>query len=695
MNHVRDLLIEIGTEELPPKSLKTLSNAFSESIRSQLAGLGLTFSSSKSFATPRRLAILISDLAETAADKELEIWGPPVKVAFDDAGNATNAALAFAKKNKLNIEEIHQFIANDGKQEKLCYRSIAKGVETKSIIASTIDSALNSLPIAKRMRWGSSRTEFVRPIQWLAIVFGNETIQENIFGLTSSNNTRGHRFHCTHELEILSANSYETILKEQGKVIADYQQRQDIIRNQITELGINLGGNTVISEDLLDEVNSLVEWPVSLAGSFEQRFLKVPAEALISSMKEHQKYFHIVDANNMLMPHFITVANIESHDPQKVIDGNERVIRPRLSDAAFFFETDCKTSLEQRRDKLANIVFQDKLGTIYDKTCRVAELSSNIAEHLGADATLVKRAAELSKSDLVTDMVLEFDDMQGIAGYYYAQNDGEENEVALTMNEQYMPRFAGDTLPTTMTGTIVALADRLDTITGIFGIGQIPTGSKDPFALRRASLGILRIIIEKKLQLDLADLVKLAIEKHGKFDDNPKLSDAVIAYIIDRLRAGYEDRGISAEVFLSVNAKHLSAPLDIDQRINAVQAFNQMPEASALASANKRVSNILAKVNAPISQTVDPALLQEPAEIALAEQLTLQKTKVSPLFAVADYEGGLKALAALQPTVDAFFEHVMVNADEAALRSNRQALLKQLQDLFLQVADISLLVVGK
>lgn len=692
-NH--DLLIEIGTEELPPKALKTLSNAFTHSITSQLGAQALTFSNVKSFATPRRLAVLLSDLAETSPDKALEIWGPPVKVAFDDAGKATNAALAFAKKNNINADDLSQHVDNDGKQDKLCYRSIAKGIATKDLIAGIIDTALQSLPIAKRMRWGSSRTEFVRPIQWVTIVFGNEAIKETIFELSSSNLSRGHRFHCNSELCITSASNYESILREQGKVIADYDLRQEMIRDQITAIGTKLGGQTVISDDLLDEVSSLVEWPVALAGSFEERFLKVPAEALISSMKEHQKYFHVVDSNNKLMPYFITVSNIESKNPQKVIDGNERVIRPRLSDAAFFYETDCKTSLEQRREKLRAIVFQDKLGTIYDKTCRVSSLSADIAALLNTDKSSAQRAAELCKSDLVTEMVLEFDDMQGLAGYYYAQNDGEENDVALAMNEQYMPRFAGDNLPETVTGTILALADRLDTITGIFGIGQIPTGSKDPFALRRASLGILRIIVEKNLTLDLKTLVNLAIEKHDKFAGDTKLSATVVNYILDRLRAGYEDQGISAEVFLSVSAKQLSAPLDIDHRIKAVQAFNQLPEAAALAAANKRVSNILAKIEEQIADEVNSCLLQEPAEITLAQQLSLQKTKIAPLFAVADYEGGLKSLASLQTAVDDFFDQVMVNSEDDALRRNRLSLLKQLQSLFLEVADISLLVVSK
>jgi glycyl-tRNA synthetase beta chain len=691
----RDLLIEIGTEELPPKALKTLSAAFTTSIAKQLTQRELSFNDIASFATPRRLAVLVKNLQESAPDKALEIWGPPAKVAFDKDGVATNAAIAFAKKNNLNIDDLEQHIANDGKQDKLCFRSTASGDHSKAVLANIITEALNTLPIAKRMRWGASRTEFVRPIHWIVIVYGEETLHENIFGIDSANISRGHRFHRNISIVINRAGDYEAILKDEGKIIADYSKRQAIISQQLVALGDQLGGQVMVDPDLLDEVTSLVEWPVALAGSFEERFLKVPSEALISSMKEHQKYFHIMDTNGNLMPRFITVANIESSDPQKVIDGNERVIRPRLSDAAFFFETDCKTTLADRREKLRSIVFQKKLGTIYDKTSRLSRLCAELATMLNVDPGQATRAAELSKSDLVTDMVLEFDDMQGIAGYYYAQNDGEAEDVALAMNEQYLPRFAGDQLPNSMCGTILALADRLDTITGIFGIGQIPTGSKDPFALRRASLGVLRILVEKGLALDLRVLVKSALSAHPDIQSSESLVDTVQDYILERLRAGYEDRGIVTEVFLAVSAKGLSTPLDIEHRVNAVQAFTFLPEAAALAAANKRVSNILAKVEGVISDQIDSTLLCEEAEIQLATNLQDQKTIVAPLFAEARYEEGLKSLACLQQSVDAFFDTVMVNVDDSALRDNRLALLKQLQGLFLDVADISLLVPAK
>ena len=691
----RDLLIEIGTEELPPKALKSLSSAFSDSISKQLSDKELAFTKLTSFATPRRLAVLISDLAERAPDREIEVWGPPAKVAFDAAGKPTNAAIAFAKKNQLNSDDLQNHVANDGKQDKLCYRSLVSGANSKDVLSELIDTALASLPIAKRMRWGASRAEFVRPIHWLCIVYGEETIPATVFGLRADHLSRGHRFHCNANLNITSASAYETILREQGKIIADYAVRQQYIRQQVIALGESLGGSAVIDPDLLDEVTSLVEWPVALAGSFEERFLKVPPEALISSMKEHQKYFHIVDSNGILMPNFITVANIESRDPQKVIDGNERVIRPRLSDAAFFFETDCKTSLESRREKLKTIVFQAKLGTVYDKTERVAALSGAIATLLNAEPSSAVRAAQLCKSDLVTEMVLEFDDMQGIAGYYYAQNDGEASDVALAMNEQYMPRFAGDVLPQTLTGTIVALADRLDTICGIFGIGQIPTGSKDPFALRRASLGVLRLITENGHDLDLQQLIDLAIAQHQAIPASAQLSATVLNYILERLKAGYEDNGIAAEVFMAVSAKQLSKPLDIDQRVNAVQAFTKLPEAGALAAANKRVSNILAKAEGQIPTYIDAKLLVEAAEQTLARQLDEQQAIVSPLFAAARFEEGLKSLAGLQSAVDEFFDKVMVNAEDPALKNNRLALLTQLQGLFLEVADISQLVAAK
>lgn len=691
----RDLLIEVGTEELPPVALKGLRDAFADSLESQLAAAGLEFENSERFASPRRLALLLRDLSAQAPSQTLEAWGPPAKVAFDSEGKPTRAAEAFAGKNGIAVADLKQHIANDGKQDKLFVKSEQAGVKTPAVIFAMIDKALAALPIPKRMRWGASRAEFVRPVHWLAVVYGGEALSGSALNLSAGNTTRGHRFHANTELTIKNAADYESLLLNEGKVIASFEKRRDMIREQVAAEGKKLGGEAVISDDLLDEVTALVEWPVALAGSFEQRFLAVPAEALISSMKEHQKYFHVVDANGALLPHFITVANIESRDPAQVIAGNEKVIRPRLSDAAFFFETDCKTSLFDRREKLKSIVFQEKLGTVFDKTGRIAALAKTLAPKMGADAALAERAALLCKSDLVTDMVFEFADMQGIAGYYYANNDGEPAEVASAMQEQYLPRFAGDALPATATGSVVALADRLDTITGIFGIGQPPSGSKDPFALRRACLGVLRIILEQNLELDLRELIELASAQHKGITANSELTDTVLAYMIERLRAVYDDQNIPAEVFMAVTAKNLSAPLDIDRRVKAVYSFYQLPEAQALAAANKRVSNILAKGDATPGDTIDSTLLQEAAEKALASALETATSAVSPLLASGDYEKGLSSLASLREPVDAFFDQVMVNADDEKLRANRLALLSNLRALFLQVADISQLVPGK
>ena len=690
----RDLLIEIGTEELPPKALSTLSDAFTDSISQQLAAEELGFDKIESFASPRRLAVLVHQLDEQAPSKDIEKWGPPVKVAFKD-GQPTKAAEAFAKNNGLAIEELQSYVANDGKQDKLCFRSTARGSRAADKLPTFIEHALASLPIPKRMRWGAKREQFVRPIHWVSVILGDETVAGQIMGKTIGRTSRGHRFHSEGELQLGKPTDYAQQLEEEGRVIADFNRRRELIRQQVSTAGERLGGTAIIDPALLDEVTALVEWPVALAGNFEQRFLSVPAEALISSMKEHQKYFHVVDANGALLPHFITVSNIESSDPQKVIDGNERVIRPRLSDAAFFFETDCKTSLATRSEKLKKIVFQEKLGSIFDKTERVASLAETIASELGIDAKQARRAAELSKSDLVSEMVLEFDDMQGIAGAYYANNDGETSAVAQAMQEQYLPRFAGDDLPAGDVGTVIALADRLDTISGIFGIGQLPSGSKDPFALRRASLAVMRIVIEKGLDLDLRPLVVKAIAQHSAVTASDEVVESILSYVFERLRAWYDDQGIASEIFHAVNAKGISRALDFDRRVNAVQAFTQLTEASALAAANKRVSNILAKAEGSVTPTVDMSLLQEKAEQALHNALNACSSEALSQFKGGDYTDGLKSLAVLQAPVDRFFDEVMVNADEPALKSNRLSLLKQLQALFLEVADISLLVPAK
>ncbi|ACE83324.1 glycine--tRNA ligase subunit beta [Cellvibrio japonicus] len=688
-----DFLVELGTEELPPKNLKNLMNAFAESIQADLTALELSFTSVKAYAAPRRLALLVENLASESPSKELVVWGPPAAIAFDKEGQPTKAALAFAEKNGIAASALKA--ESDGKVEKLVARLAQDGQKTVELLEKVVGDALAKLPIAKRMKWGSKREEFVRPVHWLVMLFGSDVVSASVLGLTAGRTTRGHRFHYNQPIELANASDYASVLKNTGYVVADFAERSAIIKDQVEAEAKNIGGVAVIDPALLDEVTALVEWPVALTGQFEERFLAVPAEALIASMKEHQKYFHVVDANGKLKNYFITVANLQSKDPTQIIDGNERVIRPRLSDAAFFFETDKKTTLASLRERLKTIVFQAQLGTIYQKTERVAKLAQFIAGKLKADEASAVRAAELCKSDLVTNMVGEFDDMQGIAGFYYALNDGENAEVAAAMNEQYMPRFAGDQLPATATGAIIALADRLDTISGIFGIGQQPSGSKDPFALRRASIAVLRLLVEKNLALDLRELLTFAKAQHNNLTVGEELVDQVLGYMLDRFRAMFEDAQIPAEVFQAVNAKQLSQPLDINQRVLAVNEFSKLPQAQALAAANKRVSNILAKQNADVSAAVNPALLQEEAEKNLAQAVGAKAAVVAPLFASREYTQALAALADLQPVVDAFFDNVMVMADDPALQQNRLALLQQLRGLFLEVADISYLVPAK
>jgi len=690
----KDLLVELGTEELPPTALKKLMLAFSSGIAQGLKQKDLSFSAVEPYAAPRRLAVIIRALEEQTPKKEVVVWGPPAKIAFDEEGNPSKAAQAFAKKNGIALDELKT--DNDGKADKLVFRSEAGGESATDLIAEVVESSLSALPIAKRMRWGTSRTEFVRPVHWLILLLGDEIVDAEILGLSASRETRGHRFHYNQSLVIENADDYLDKMPSTAYVMVDYQQRQQTIRAQVEAQAEAINGVAVIDQDLLDEVTGLVEWPVALTGRFEDRFLQVPSEALIYSMKEHQKYFPVVDAQGNLMPNFITVSNIESKDPTQVIDGNERVIRPRLSDAAFFFETDKKTSLSDFRQRLKPIVFQAKLGSIFDKTERIKALSIFIAEQTGADANKAALASELCKSDLVSDMVGEFDKMQGLAGYYYATHEGLDNDVACALKEHYQPKFSGDTLPSTETGTLVALADRIDTLTGIFGIGQKPTGSKDPFALRRASLGVLRLMVEKSLPLDLKALLSKAAQLHG--DNIASANDTVeaaFAYMVERFRAWYEEDKIAAEVFQAVQAKQLSQPLDINSRVQAVNTFRQLPEAEALAAANKRVSNILAKSDNQGNDQVDTSLLQETAEKQLAELLQAKSDEVAPLFAANDYTATLAALANLREPVDAFFDNVMVNAEDPALRNNRLALLTQLRNLFLQVADISLLAPSK
>ncbi len=685
----QDFLVEIGTEELPPKSLKTLMSAFTLGIEAELNKAKLQHTAIKGYATPRRLAVLVSGLDAQQADIETERLGPAVAAAFDSNGAPTPAAIGFAKGCGLNVDELEQTETDKGL--RLVFRRVEEGLATEALLPDIVNKALKDLPIARRMRWGASRIEFVRPVHWVVMLFGKNVVPGSIMGLDSGRTTRGHRFHSNTEVSIASPADYSNTLRK-AFVIADFVERRSLIEDGVNQLARGADGNAVIDIDLLDEVTALNEWPVPLMGRFDEHFLEVPAEALVSSMKEHQKYFHVVDATGQLLPRFITVANIDSRDATKVIAGNEKVIRPRLSDAAFFYKTDKNTTLEQRCEMLKNVVFQAKLGSIHDKSQRVATLADYLAPTIGAEPELAKRAAVLSKADLVTEMVQEFADLQGTMGRYYAQHDGEDDAVAAALYEQYLPRFAGDSVASSSVGATLAIADRLDTLVGIFGIKQPPTGSKDPFALRRASLAVLRTLVEQGIDLDL----KLALDKALSLHNNLSLSaeetsKQVLTYMLERFRSWYEEDKIRPEVFLAVMAKSPTRPLDIHRRVQAVNDFSQLPEARNLASANKRVSNILSKQDAAIAANVDSGLLHENAEKALAEQLAILSGTLQPLIAGQDYGQILQQLAQLQQPVDDFFDQVMVMADDMNLRQNRLAILSQLRELFLEVADVSLL----
>ena len=688
--NTQDFLVEIGTEELPPKALKKLANAFQAGVEAHLQGKGLKFESSKLFAAPRRIALRLKALQTQGEASKVEKLGPYSNVAFDADGNPTKAAEGFARANKISFEEVGR--TTDDKGERLYYAQEVAGACASDELPVAINDSLNKLPIAKRMRWGSTRIEFVRPVQWILMLLDNKVVDANILGIQSNNFTKGHRFHANREIIITSPDAYESTLKEQGKVMADYEERKALIRSQVTTEGEKLGGAAVIDEDLLDEVASLNEWPTALAGAFDSLFLDIPAQALISSMKEHQKYFHVVDSNGNLLPNFITVCNIESKDPQQVIHGNEKVIRPRLSDAKFFWDTDRKVSLESRFEKLDTVVWVQKLGTLKDKAERLSKLSGKIATAIGGDKALAERASKLCKTDLLSDMVLEFSDLQGLAGSYYAKHDGEHADVCAAMVEHYMPAFSGDDLPSTETGTALALADRLDSLVGLFGIGQIPTGGKDPFALRRASLGVLRLLVEKQINIDLSELVSWAIDNNWQTELKDDTQSKLTEYLLDRFSAMYQDQSIPAVVFQAVRAKGITQPLDINKRVQAVFAFSKLESAAALAAANKRVSNILAKNNAVIdSPVINEALLQEDAEKVLAKELSTKAAEVQATFDSGNYAEYLTSLTSLRASIDAFFDNVMVMADDEAVKKNRLALLNQLRNLFLQVADISLL----
>lgn len=684
----RDLLIELGTEELPPKALKKLSAAFTSGVVEGLKKAELTHAEVQSFAAPRRLAIVISALAEAQADRQVARHGPATKAAYDADGNPTKAAEGFARSCGVTVDQLSE---DNG---KLYFAVEEKGKALAELLPAIVQTSLDKLPIPKRMRWGDLAAEFVRPVHWLVLLFGDEVIDAEMLAVKSGRESRGHRFHAPELITVSSPAGYAEQLKNEGRVVASFDERREQVRAQVEAAAEQLGGTAVIDEALLDEVNSMVEWPVAVAGSFEDRFLDVPAEALISAMKGHQKYFHAVDKDGKLMPNFITVSNIDSKDLNAVRAGNERVIRPRLSDAEFFWNQDRKSNLESFRDALKTVVFQKDLGTVFDKSERVAALAGMIAEQLGGDRAEGERAGQLAKCDLMSEMVGEFPELQGIMGRYYARHDGESDAVAAAMDEQYMPRFAGDQLPQAVVGQAVAIADKIDTLVGIFGIGQPPTGSKDPFALRRQALGVLRSLIEQKLELDLTQLIAEGIEQYKKSDVGFEgdVAGQVSAFMMERLRVYYTDAGISVDVFEAVSIVRPTRPYDFDQRVRAVNAFRELDAAEALAAANKRASNILrqaAEKNEPVVDSVDPALLQDAAEKGLAERIDSVSEAVKPAMAKFDYTSALQEMAALREAVDTFFDEVMVMADDEVVRMNRLALLNSLRNLFLQVADVS------
>ncbi|WP_305843724.1 glycine--tRNA ligase subunit beta [Photobacterium leiognathi] len=684
----KNFLIELGTEELPPKALRTLAEAFAANFEAELKAADLPHDGIKWYAAPRRLALKVTGLAENQPDKVVEKRGPAIASAFDADGNPTKAAQGWARGNGITVDQAERMVTDKG--EWLLFKQEVKGQPAQTLLPELAAAALAKLPIPRPMRWGDKDTQFIRPVKTLTMLLGDELVAGTILGVASARTIRGHRFMGEAEFTIDNADQYPAILEERGKVMADYEARKAIIVADAQKAAQAVGGTADLEDDLVEEVTSLVEWPVVLTASFEEKFLKVPSEALVYTMKGDQKYFPVYDAEGKLVPKFIFVSNIISNDPSQIISGNEKVVRPRLADAEFFFNTDLKSKLIDRLPQLETAIFQKQLGTIKDKTDRITELAGYIADKIGADVDNAKRAGLLAKCDLMTSMVFEFTDTQGVMGMHYARHDGEQEDVALALNEQYMPRFAGDQLPSTPVSSAVAMADKLDTIVGIFGIGQAPKGS-DPFALRRASLGVLRIIVENGYDLDLVDLVAKAHSLFGDKLTNNNVDSDVIEFMLGRFRAWYQDAGFSIDVIQAVLAMHPTQPADFDKRVKAVSHFRELDAAESLAAANKRVGNILAKFDGELPTTVDNSLLVEAAEKELAEKVTAVVAALEPVFAAGDYQTALTELASLREPVDAFFDNVMVMADDEKLKVNRLALLNLLRNQFLKVADISLL----
>ena len=682
-------LTEIGTEELPPKALRSLAESFAANLTAELAAANLTHGDVTWYAAPRRLAVKIAGLAESAADREVEKRGPAIAQAFDAEGKPTKAAEGWARGCGITVDQADRMVTDKG--EWLLYRAVEKGNNAKELLADMVSRALAKLPIPKLMRWGDKETHFVRPVHTVTMLMGADVIPGDVLGITSDRVIRGHRFMGEAEFTIAHADEYPAILETRGKVMADYDARKAMIKRDAEKAALALGGVADLTDSLLEEVTSLVEWPVVLTAKFEEKFLAVPSEALVYTMKGDQKYFPVYDKNGNLMPNFIFVANIESSDPSQIIAGNEKVVRPRLADAEFFFKTDCKKRLEDNLPRLSTVLFQQQLGTLRDKTDRLEALAGWIAGQIGADVNHATRAGLLAKCDLMTNMVFEFTDTQGVMGMHYARHDGESEDVALALKEQYQPRYAGDNLPSTPVSDALAIADKMDTLAGIFGIGQHPKGDKDPFALRRAALGVLRIIVEKGYNLDLETLTQEAVRLYGDKLTNANVVTDVVDFMLGRFRAWYQEQGFAIDTIQAVLARRPTRPADFDARMKAVTHFRTLEEAAALAAANKRVSNILSKSDDALNDTVLASLMNAPEEIRLAAYVTDLKSQLAPLYAEGKYQEALTELASLREAVDAFFDSVMVMDKDDNIRRNRLTLLNELRNLFLGVADISLL----
>jgi glycyl-tRNA synthetase beta chain len=689
MSSTKDLLFELGCEELPPKVLKRLSEALTRGFLTGLDNVDLSYGQVEAFASPRRLALLVRDCQMQQPDRDIERRGPAVRAAFDESGRPTKAAEGFARSCDTSVEQLERLATDKG--EWLVYRLQKTGQPAAQLLPGIAETALNELPVPKRMRWGDADAQFVRPVHWLLFLLGDDIVPCEILGLEAGRLTFGHRFHHPQAITVFNPDDYQSLLENLGYVCPGFAARRERIRQQVLTTAAALGGEPDLDDDLLDEVTALNEWPVPIAASFEERFLDVPHEALVLTMKRNQKYFPVFDGAGQLMNHFVTIANIDSPKPEIIRAGNERVVRPRLADAMFFWQQDGKKRLEDHFESLRHVVFQNQLGSMFDKSERVAALAAYIAESIGADVALAHRAGQLSRCDLMTEMVCEFPEMQGLMGRYQAHRDGEPDELAQAMEEFYMPRFSGDELPRSKTGIAIALADRLDTLVGIFGIGQRPTGDKDPFALRRAALGALRILSEHSLPISLRRLLDRASQQLVREITDVEAVPALYEFMLERLKGLYGERDVSPDTFQAVAEVQPGIIADFDNRIRAVTEFRRLPEAEALAAANKRIRNILKKNKTTVPQTVDTDLFRDAEEHHLHRKVLEMASTVTPLLENADYAGALKTLAGLRASVDAFFDQVLVMDEDPAVRGNRLALLQQLSTLFLGVADISAL----